>query len=338
MKSAQSDRRQTTTLAGLVLLCLMVFFIPFASQAQVHPGRFTEFSDELSDSSKFGALARLQTAFCFDHALGPINPDIEETEEEELSEYPNRDQALVFKFGECLDIYRWNEYMHCSFRAFQELSANERNDIHFNPRAVQWEEELALRGLFPVGSMHSALILFHRCKHDVDNSDQEQQDLTIPGLVQKRTVILSGIALSESTDPGAFFDRQSAWDASVELRAEYYSNHHDYRYPEVTFGYSWEQARAALMGTASLSYDLSSNWTLAARLHASELFFASAPNRPSAQGMFSRFELQLWMKGKAANVALCLMNERMFDEIVRISADATNTLCIGLRVCPNGNR
>ncbi len=324
--------------ASFNAFALALLFLCFSNDSwgQIHAGRFLNYSIESSDSAQFGLLSNFRAAMHLDRAIVNVSPELDETEEEELSEFPSRDRAWNIFFGQSIDLYRWSSFGSVSFQAHQEITANERNDISFNPRSISWEEELIVRGLASIYGTYTSLSVFHRCKHDVDNSDQEQRDKIVPGLIQKRSLILSGVAIQQSTGPDFIFSGRSDWRCNAELRAETYLIHHDYRYPLVTFGYSWTQAKAAIMGTANVEYTLSKTSSLSLRTHLSEMFFGEGAGRPAAQGLIARSELQYTITGKSARLRLSIVNERLFDEVVRISADATNTWSFGIGFFPLG--
>ncbi len=320
-----------------VALCLMLshFNVPTLC-AQIHASRGIDFRDVQTNSSEFGFLSSMKFGLEMQRALGSVTPPIDETEEEELSEFPSRDQAWNIKFVEDVELYRWSELGHLRFVAGQELCANERNDIHFNPRSIIWEEELSVRGLFDFragGQWSTSVAAFHRCKHDVDNSDQEQNDEIVPGRVQKRSIILSGFAVREKLQP-MMLRADSGLQLQAEIGAEYYLMHRDYRYPVLTFGTSWSRARAALCVGLELKHTISQHHALALRTYISQMLFSRDLALAAAQGYLSRAELRIDMRGKAGELSIMLCNERSFDEVVRISADPTNTWSIGIAFRP----
>ncbi len=269
-------------------------------------------------------------------ALGKLTPPAGEDEEEELSDFPNRDQAWNFKFAEFADIYRWSERASLSLQCGQELLANERNDIGYNPRAIVWEENLCLSGLLSGFSSSSTLRVFHRCKHDIDNSDREENDVIEPGFVQKRTLILGGLSLSRELFSDAVFDASSKWSCNASIAAEYYAYKSEYRYPLVQFSNAWSAANGSVMINASLGYKLGLRSAVVCRVYSSETSFSAANNHPAAMGNCSRFELGYRLEGEQSAFTIALVNERLFDEIVRISADPTNTWSVMIALRPNG--
>lgn len=103
------------------------------------------------------------------------------------------DRAWEAMFGGQIDLYRWHGGRQTLFARFAMATlANALNDIGFNPRGVQWEEDLGVS--FPLGANYALEAgLTYRCKHDIDNSDPYNSDIPRDsGPAEKRVLIIGG--------------------------------------------------------------------------------------------------------------------------------------------------
>lgn len=121
-----------------------------------------------------------------------------------------------------------------------EFIADPHNEIDFNPRAIFWEEGIALTRRFARFDLQ--LGYYHRCKHDIDNLDRGEERSLVFGSLRGRAIApLSGdirprdayAAVSadvytlrwEGREPSTFEDVAPDWerllgsvDAMVHLR------------------------------------------------------------------------------------------------------------------------
>ncbi|HET7152158.1 MAG TPA: hypothetical protein VFJ29_00190, partial [Candidatus Kapabacteria bacterium] len=115
------------------------------------------------------------------------------------------DRAWDATIGGFADVYRWDSSAAIRVRFTQEMLANAMNDISFNPRSMQYEENIS--GVFHTPWFDWEAGLTYRCKHDLDNTDPVNSDVTplIDSNAQKRVAILGGIyALKEVRFPSIF--------------------------------------------------------------------------------------------------------------------------------------
>lgn len=75
--------------------------------------------------------------------------------------------------GAFIELWRQGDRQSLIFTGQIEFIADPHNDINFNPRAIFWEEGFmySLR----VDENFLQLGLYHRCKHDIDNLDLNEQ-------------------------------------------------------------------------------------------------------------------------------------------------------------------
>ncbi len=245
------------------------------------------------------------------------------------------DRAWNIRIGGRAELYRWpSASLH--FTAASELSANPYNDIGFNPRTAVWEEQL----LFSASDGWQAGI-FHRCKHEIDNSDAPTTDEPVAGYKPtKRVLILSGLAASWSRGirgPG---------DTEIHslLRAEWYPLRSDYRYPENSEGRSWDSMHGSLMAAlwwGALLYEKNDEEDVRrlfayTRLWAAGMLFGRERDLEAGVEYNTRAEAGLKLQSKAARLDVFIAWEYMFDEPASIVPKPSHVVFIGARLGPPG--
>ena len=214
-----------------------------------------------------------------------------------------------------------------SIEFHHELTSNPMNNIGFNPRTARWEEQLLVHA---AGSLWSARAgWFHRCKHDIDNTDPPNDDTTTAYSPIRRTLILSGPTLGAMTAPM----RVNAWSFTFATGAEWYVVHEDYRTPTSSVRGSWKGLRGALLFQGDASLSLSESVLVATRYYLSLPWFAS---RYGAVGNAiipyeARAELSASLFSSAAAMDVVFSIEHTFDEVAFHSATASTHVQFGLR-------
>lgn len=266
-------------------------------------------------------------------AVGKITPPSGMRDEAELSEYPARDQAWILTMSQAATLYASASRTAVELRCSQQLYASRRNDIAFNPRSAVWDEELTLRNLLPSSAADLSVSVFHRCKHDIDNSDSEEGDSIALNSPQKRTIILGGAAISGVLPPSVFTGISSPLRSMIDARIEGYWYAGDYRFPQVNFGASWADMQGSLQAGLTSEYLLSSAVTCGLRLSSTTAAFAASGSRKAALGSDYLAEVYSTFKGNAGDVMVSLQWRRTFDHGIRISADPASiaSLAITLR-------
>ena len=69
------------------------------------------------------------------------------------------------KLGMLIELYRIGKKLNLSFESHIEFTANDRNTLGFNPRAIIWEEGLLFTKRY--NDSFWQIGYFHRCKHDI---------------------------------------------------------------------------------------------------------------------------------------------------------------------------
>jgi hypothetical protein len=266
-------------------------------------------------------------------AVGKVTPPSGMSDEAELSEYPARDQAWILTMSQAATLYASASRTTVELRCSQQLYASRRNDISFNPRSAVWDEELTLRNLLPSSAAEVTVSVFHRCKHDIDNSDSEEGDSIALYSPQKRTIILGGAAISGVLPPSIFTGISSPLRFMMDARMEGYWYASDYRFPQVNFGASWTDMQGSLQAGLTSEYLLSSALTCGLRLSSTTAAFAASGSRKAALGSDYLAEVYSTVKGNAGDVMVSLQWRRTFDHGIRISADPASiaSLTITLR-------
>lgn len=322
--------------AMLLGTCCLLVFQTGMLYAQAHVSRFVSFRN-FSDSASVGSLfSRSGFAGEFQRAFNGVTPPPVH-DMEEMEHHLSRDQAWSIKFGGYLELYRFNSRTTLTGTFFHELSANAMNDIGFNPRAAQWEEQILLRDFLRISDdMSTTLGVFHRCKHDIDNSDDEMNDTVNTQLVRKRTIILSGFSLALAFTDDDGIQLFNSITTRGELRGEYYLYAEDYRYPQTHFGNSWKNMKGAIQATIQFSYPLTTKTDVWLKSYSSNIYIGADTEQRRSGGFEqnARLELGLTFKGKNAAFSLYVLNERLFDDITRVSADPTNIWALGIRTTP----
>lgn len=214
-----------------------------------------------------------------------------------------------------------------SLEFHQELTANPMNDIGFNPRTARWEEQLLIHAS---GSWWSARAgWFHRCKHDIDNTespnDAEQPDYS----PVRRTLILSGPSLGALTQPITSGD----WSFRLAGGAEWYVVNDDYRSPSTSLTGSWTGMQGALWFRGDATVTVATHFLVGARYYISLPWFSNRYGAPNdiVVPHDARAELFGTLFSHVAAMDIVVSAEHTFDEVAYLNAMPSTYLQIGLR-------
>lgn len=234
------------------------------------------------------------------------------------------DLAWTIRSGGVWDLYRWSDETVLQGAAIQEVVANPYTSLGFNPRGIVWEEQLALsrrlRGL------HWHAGLFHRCRHEIDNSDPPEQRTPQPGYVPaKRVVVLSGLQIGVTTNEipaGSLRLRMSA-------RAETYLAREDTRIPATAGRPIWTEASAAFSGVVRAEQPLGTH-AVYARAWGALIPF----NEPSGTALRhnERIEAGLRLNGRGAAMEIFAAGERTFDDFATLAPRESRFISVGIRL------
>jgi hypothetical protein len=215
----------------------------------------------------------------------------------------------------------------------QEMLANSMNDISFNPRSMQFEENISYEfhasraGAFEVG-------LSYRCKHDIDNTDPANSDVTplIDSNTQKRVLILGSIYAVEEARM-SLLDVLGVSDAYVPadfyLRLDVYPLREDNRFPSNANGTSWSNVLGSL--TVNMRIDIVPLSLLTIYLDANETQFIERGSFFS-QDNNARLEVGFHFNGAVGGIDAFASFEHLFDDLSVPIPRASNTVSVGLRI------
>ena len=268
-------------------------------------------------------------------ALGAVTPPSGVTDEADLSHYPARDHGWLLTMSEAVTLYEGENRTSIELRCSQQLHANRRNDVSFNPRAAVWDEELSMKDILPSIPVEVSASVFHRCKHDIDNSDAEEGDSIALGNPQKRTIILGGVSLSGVVQPSVFTHPESPLRLMLDARLEGTWYAKDYRYPFVAFGPSWSDMRGSVQAGATVEYRVSRGFSGGLRASSTGAVFAASGNRSAAVGFDTMIEAFGTVIGTKGDLVISVQWRSVYDHGIRITADAARFVSLGLTVRPH---
>jgi hypothetical protein len=286
----------------LILLLVVLVSLPLAADAQVMASRSVWIAP--ASDGPTGFMAR--TSF-----FGELQRARHSTAD---------DLAWTIRTGGLWELYRWNASTVLAGSATAEVVANPYSSLGFNPRGVVWEEQLAL--VHRRGSLLWHGGLFHRCRHEIDNSDPPEQREPQPGYVPaKRVVVLSGVQLGATTKElhGAGLRVRTG------LRAEAYLAREDTRVPVTPVRPYWTEALAAASAVARIERSLGTGTALYVRFWGAVIPFDDA-TRHNERG-----ELGLRLSGAGGGMELFAAGERTFDDHASLTPRASRFVGLGFR-------
>lgn len=246
-----------------------------------------------------------------------------------------QEQAWQMRLHTVLEPYRFTSIASLkdevvwttSLEFHQELTANPLNNIGFNPRTARWEEQLLVHAATPNASARGGW--FHRCKHDIDNSDPPNEDATGPYSPVRRTLILSGPTLGAMHAP-VQHDRLTLRLAAA---AEYYVINEDYRSPTTSTTGSWKGMHGAVWMRAEATWHCSSSFTLGVNSYMSIPWFSSRYGIHDNDYLTCEARAEMVGSFVTQNAAmdLVLSAEHTFDEVAFLSPTPSTYVQFGIR-------
>lgn len=237
------------------------------------------------------------------------------------------DQAWNIKIGGTAELYRWSGAT-LVFTAATELAANPYNDLGFNPRTAVWEEQLFVQAAAGAWTWQAGI--FHRCKHEIDNTDPPNADTPTVGYKPvKRVLINSGIQAAVAAPVVTVGNV----NIRTYVRGEWYAVHHDYRTPHNDEERSWERLRAALMAGVRADIALADGVQAYARLWSAGVLFGAEPSGGIQTGLEfnARPEAGVSLTGPGGAFDLFAAYERYFDEPASLVPAPSTVVYIGIR-------
>lgn len=234
------------------------------------------------------------------------------------------DLAWTIRTAGVWELYRWSDALALSGAAHQEVVANPYTSLGFNPRGVTWEEQLTLTH----GATHALwqLGLFHRCRHEIDNSDPADQRTLQPEFVPaKRVVVLSGMqaaVLMRAMRVGMTRMRGA-------LRVERYLAREDTRVPLAGGNPDWAHASTTVSGFARAERSGGSVRPYARAWGALPIF---GGQQSSVPGGNARLEAGARFTGTAGGVDLFAAAETVLDDLATVTPRRSRLLGLGFRL------
>jgi hypothetical protein len=239
--------------------------------------------------------------------------------------------AWDVKIAGVLELYRWNRSTSVVAFAGHELTANPFNSIGFNPRGAIWEETLFLVWRGSGFDWHVGL--FHRCRHEIDNSHPPDESAIDPSYEPTaRLLSLTGVhAGLASTEKSLGSRTVLRWF----VRAEGYATTTDNREPRNTVAPFWKDALGATAAGARLARDIGSTQQLYARAWASIMLFSGGPDESGIDGETQwRGEIGYRATGRGGGVDLFIAYEQTFDDVSRPVPQRSQVFGVGIRFAP----
>ncbi len=239
--------------------------------------------------------------------------------------------AWDVKIAGVLELYRWNRRTSLLAFAGHELTANLFNSIGFNPRGAIWEETVFLVRRASVFDWHVGL--FHRCRHEIDNSHPPDESAIDPSYVPTaRLLSLTGVHAGLAST-----ERPLGSRAVVQwfVRAEGYATTTDNRTPRNTVAPYWKRGIGATAAGARFARDVGSTQRLYARAWGSVMLFYRGPDESGVDGETQwRGEIGYRAMGRGGGVDLFAAYEQTFDDVTRPVPQPSRLFGVGIRFAP----
>jgi len=241
------------------------------------------------------------------------------------------EQAWQFRLHGIVEPYRFgsdsNASVTTSLQFHHELTSSTLNDLGFNPRTARWEEQLNVH--IATSPLTIQAGVFHRCKHDIDNSEPPNDDTSVVYEPIKRTLILTGFAASASTHPLTTF----IGTMRISGGGEYYFTSEDYRTPESSTTGTWRDIKGALWFRGEDRVVVSQNVHVIGSYYISFPFFAS--RNGAADDVLvpheARAELVAAFLGSQGAIEAVFSADHTFDEVAFIVPQPTTVFQVGVR-------
>jgi hypothetical protein len=236
--------------------------------------------------------------------------------------------AWDVKIAGVLELYRWNARTALVAFAGHELTANPFNSIGFNPRGAIWEETVFLVRRASALDWHVGL--FHRCRHEIDNSHPPDESAIDPSYVPTaRLLSLTGVHVGiASADKSLGSPAVLQWF----VRVEGYATTTDNRTPRNTVDPYWKRALGATAGGARIAKDVGSTQQVYARGWGSVMLFSGGPDESGVDGETQwRGEVGYRATGRGGGVDFFVAYEQTFDDVTRPFPHPSRVIGVGLR-------
>lgn len=242
----------------------------------------------------------------------------------------------IYRLNGALEIYSTFRDM-LLFNLSNELNANSLNDIAFNPRQTIWEENLTY--LHNFGTYHNKQFMgnisfFHRCKHEVDNTDRPAGDAPSPDYEPtKRVIILTGVNTGLTISNKDYHNNQNGEKIKNDFRyigkfdLEYYFYSSDIRQPKTEIEFDWNDLIASSRFNFRLDYNIYKDIQIFNGTELTLFWFKKLGAKIN-----HKIELGTSIKGKKLGLDVYFVNQFMFDELAFVTQNPTLFYGMGVRL------
>lgn len=241
------------------------------------------------------------------------------------------DQAWQYRMHGGIEPFRFGEdstaTITTSLQFHSELTASSRNDLGFNPRTARWEEMLLVHVRASPLTFQAGW--FHRCKHEIDNSEPPD-DAADPRYQPTRRVLIVSGPTATAVSPTLVTPL-----GRIRLMggAEWYAVHEDYRTPDSVRTGSWEGLQGAVWARGQV------DWTLSAHIEAGASYYISFPVFTDRFGgpadivvpHEAHAEAAVRFHSERAAIAVIAAADHTWDEVASFAAQPTTVIQIGVR-------
>lgn len=242
----------------------------------------------------------------------------------------------IYRLNGALEIYSsYRDMLLLNFS--NELNANSLNDIALNPRQSIWEENLTYLhnfGTYQNKQFMGNISFFHRCKHEVDNTDSPAGDAPSPDYEPtKRVIILTGVNTGLTISNKDFHINQNGNKIKNDFRyvgkfdLEYYFYSSDIRQPRTEIEFDWNNLIASSRFNFRLDYNIYKDIHIFNGTELTLFWFKKLGAKIN-----HKIELGTSIKGKKLGLDVYFVNQFMFDELAFVTQNSTLFFGVGVRL------
>lgn len=241
------------------------------------------------------------------------------------------EQAWQYRMHGGIEPFRFGEdstaTITTSLQFHTELTASSKNDLGFNPRTARWEEMLLVH--LRTSPLTIQAGWFHRCKHEIDNSEPPN-DVADPDYEPTRRVLIVSGPMATAVSPAL---TTSLGRIRLMGGAEWYAVHEDYRTPDSVRTGSWDGLQGAVWARGQV------DWSLARGVEAGASYYISFPIFSDRFGApddivlphEAHAEAAIRFHSERAVIAVIAAADHTWDEVAWLTAQPTTVVQIGVR-------
>ncbi len=241
------------------------------------------------------------------------------------------EQAWQYRMHGGIEPFRFGEdstaAITTSLQFHSELTASSKNALGFNPRTARWEEMLLVHLRASPLTLQAGW--FHRCKHEIDNSEPPD-DADDPSYQPTRRVLIVSGPMAMVVSPAL---TTPLGRLRVTGGAEWYVVNDDYRTPDSIRTGSWTGLQGAVWARGQV------DWTLSRVVEAGASYYISFPifrDRFGAPDDIvvpheAHAEAAIRFHSERAVIAVVAAADHTWDEVAWLTAQPTTVVQIGVR-------